>query len=204
MKPLDGTFQQNAEKWGIGGINIDESRIGTEQTTTCISGGKGFGSNFRDDNWEPPIESYKIENKGRWPANIIFDEISAELLDQQTGILKSPGSGIRRPNAKNSSDEIIPNSYLPPDSGGASRFFYCAKASRAERQGSIHPTMKPIALMKYVIKLLAPPNNPTLLDPFAGSGSTLIAAAELGINAIGIEKEKEYCDIAENRLKHVN
>ena len=66
-----------------------------------------------------------------------------------------------------------------------------------------HPTVKPIALMKYIITLLAPPNNPTLLDPFCGSGSTLVAAKELGINAIGIEREKEYCEIAEKRISAV-
>jgi DNA modification methylase len=95
------------------------------------------------------------------------------------------------------------------DSGGASRYFYCAKASSRERnkgldKPSSHPTVKPIALMKYIITLLAPPGNPILLDPFAGSGSTLIAAKELGISAIGIEKEPEYAEIAQKRLENTN
>jgi site-specific DNA-methyltransferase (adenine-specific) len=87
------------------------------------------------------------------------------------------------------------------DSGGASRFFYCAKASSAERgKDNIHPTVKPIALMKYILKLLAPLGSPTCLDPFAGSGTTLVAAKELGISCIGIEKEPEYFEIAKARI----
>jgi site-specific DNA-methyltransferase (adenine-specific) len=114
-------------------------------------------------------------------------------------------------------------------SGGASRFFYCAKASSSERNRGLeglplkecdnwpqdldpgatrkanprannHPTVKPLALMKYILKLLAPPGNPICLDPFAGSGSTLVAAKELGISCIGIEKEVEYVEIASKRI----
>lgn len=88
-----------------------------------------------------------------------------------------------------------------------SRFRYCPKASTKERnegtKGNFHPTIKPIALMKYILKLLAPPNNPTCLDPFCGSGTTLLAAYELGINCIGIEKEAEYCEIANKRLESI-
>lgn len=173
MKPLDGTFAQNAEKWGVAGINIDESRIGTEEIKTCA---KEKGSSFthlgKGEGYNGCLESV---HKGRWPANIIFDEEAAAELDEMTG-------------------------------NNVSRFFYCAKASSAERnrgleeRSNIHPTIKPIALMKYILKLLAPPGNPTCLDPFAGSGSTLVAAKELGINCIGIEKEKEYCDIAKARI----
>jgi site-specific DNA-methyltransferase (adenine-specific) len=220
MKPLDGTFAQNAEKWGVAGINIDESRIGTEKTVTSISGGKGFGSNFRDDNWIPPENSSKKENIGRWPANIIFDEEAAQELDKMTGNRPSCKKNIISYDSAltgnfRKSDWKGENTY--DDNSGASRFFYCAKASSSERNkglekkrcnelqvknytSNFHPTVKPIALMKYIIKLLAPPGNPILLDPFAGSGSTIVAAKELGISAIGIEKEKEYIDIATKRV----
>ena len=134
MKPLDGTYAQNVEKWGLGGINIDESRIGIDEIITKANSGhrRGFEKGFTGCN--------KNTHIGRWPANIILDEEAGSMLDQQSGILKSPGSGIRRTNNsgeswKNSCKEIIPNSYLPPDSGGASRFFYCAKASSSERNG---------------------------------------------------------------------
>ena len=96
---------------------------------------------------------------------------------------------------------------LKPNSG---KFGYKSEGIRDGRnvgveggpQKNNHPTIKPISLMKYIIKLLAPPGNPILLDPFCGSGSTLLAAQQLGINFIGIEKEKEYCEIAEQRIKH--
>lgn len=136
MKPLDGTYKHNAEKWGLAGINIDECRI---------------------------------EGK-RWPTHLILDEIAAEMLDQQSGF-------------------------------NASRFFYTPKASPSERNGSVHPTMKPLKLMEYLIKLVMPPDpSATLLDPFCGSGTTLLAAKRLGRKAIGIELEQEYCDIAKARL----
>ena len=73
----------------------------------------------------------------------------------------------------------------------------------ANKMGNHHPTVKPISLMKYIIKLLAPPGNPILLDPFAGSGSTLLAAKELDIQAIGIEKQEDYCEIARKRIESV-
>lgn len=233
MKPLDGTFKQNAEKWGVAGINIDASRIGTEEITTQANSGErqSFVKSFTGCD--------KSKHKGRWPANIILDEEAGALLDEQSGILKSPGSQTKRKNQsglswKNSCKEIIPANYLPPDSGGASRFFYCAKASTSERNAGLeghedkispysiagregtglrlkgrvssarknnHPTVKPLKLMEYLIKLVMPPKDGILLDPFAGSGTTILAAQNLGFNAIGIEREKEYCDIAEARLK---
>jgi site-specific DNA-methyltransferase (adenine-specific) len=121
---------------------------------------------------------------------------------------------------------------FPASSGGASRFFYCAKASPSERnkgceeledkiggglnatvkgdsrtgiitiQKNNHPTVKPLKLMEYLIKLVMPPKDGVLLDPFAGSGSTLVAAHRLGIKAIGIEQSAEYCEIARARVAH--
>lgn len=194
MKPLDGTFAHNAEKWGVAGINIDESRIQHNEECKIMKKQQNINSIIRQAGRFK--ETIELKINGRWPANLILDEEVAEIL------------------------------------GSPSRFFYCAKASSAERnngcdelplketsckygynedrgrEGYIspspkqnnHPTVKPIALMKYIIKLLAPPGTPTLLDPFAGSGSTLIAAKEMGINAIGIEKEGEYCEIARKRI----
>src|SRR5678816_1500111 len=92
------------------------------------------------------------------------------------------------------------------DTGSASRFFYVAKSSAAERSRGLpagerngHPTVKPLALMRWLLTLITPPGG-TVLDPFAGSGSTLVAAAELGVAAIGIEQSAEYCATARARL----
>lgn len=195
MKPCEGTFKQNAEKWGQAGINIDECRIESDSNNNRPTGKRQTcfqGLNF-----------YKgIENKGRWPANIIFDEEAAEMLDEQSGQLKT-GSGNRRPNGGGEMfNGFSPmNAEFPSSTGGASRFFYCAKASTCERgQANKHPTVKPFKLMEYLIKLIAPPQDALILDPFAGSGTTLLAAQNLGIKAIGIEKENEYVEIAKARL----
>lgn len=120
-----------------------------------------------------------VVDKGRWPANVLLDERAALALDEQT-------------------------------QQNTSRFFYCSKASTAEREeglitdkarANFHPTVKPIALMRYLCRLITPPNG-TILDPFTGSGSTLCAAALEGFNPIGIEREAEYVEIARARLAY--
>lgn len=88
------------------------------------------------------------------------------------------------------------------DEGSAARFFYCAKANKQERgEGNIHPTVKPVALMEYLIKLVLPPGG-IVLDPFAGSGTTLVAAKNLGVRAIGMELDPEYAAIAIRRIRN--
>ncbi len=244
MKPLEGTFAQNAEKWGVGGINIDESRIpinkliGREKYANTIQ--KTSGIDFHGNKTESqstPLYNYE---KGRWPANLILSEESAAELDKMTGVNKSSKIKIGGTPRKtegfvcNGSPDRSNSLMNYGDSGGASRFFYCAKASSSERNrglegmplkqsnpnfgsggfsrptdqperetkptANFHPTVKPISLMKYIIKLLAPPGNPICLDPFMGSGSTGVACKELGIDFIGIEKEKEYIEIAQKRI----
>jgi site-specific DNA-methyltransferase (adenine-specific) len=118
------------------------------------------------------------DDGGRWPANVILDEDAAAALDEQSGT-------------------------------GASRFFYTAKASRSEREAGLdgveaqranhHPTVKPIALMRYMIRLVVP-RGAVLLDPFMGSGSTGCAAMVEGMQFIGIDITPEYVDIARRRL----
>ncbi len=233
MKPLDGTFKQNYEKWGVGGLNIDACRIGTDDTRTPASK-NAFGI-MNDDGWKckPMIVG---SAKGRWPANLLLDEEAAAMLDKQSGVSKST-SHKRRPSTGNG---FHGNFGKQPeletgvsDSGGASRFFYCAKTSSRERNDGLegfpivqvsdgrgsglsngmpeksmapqknhHPTVKPLALMRYLITLISPPTNALILDPFAGSGSTIVAATELGIAAIGIEKQQEYAEIAKARVLH--
>ncbi len=152
----------------------------------------------------------KNTQNARWPSNLILSEESAEQLDQMTGVLKS---GQLKPHKNKKIHEgwgfkEERNYESPSNSGGASRFFYCAKSSSAERnkglegKSNTHCTVKPLSLMKYILKLLAPPGNPICLDPFMGSGTTGLACKELGINFIGIEKELEYFEIAQQRIKN--
>ena len=114
-----------------------------------------------------------VKSKGRWPANIMLDEQAATMLDKQ-------------------SEKV--------GSGGASRFFYCAKANKKERgEGNMHPTVKPIELMRWLVRLVTPPNG-TVLDPFAGTGTTGIACIREGFNFLGLEIKREYCQTARRRI----
>lgn len=233
MKPCDGTFKQNVEKWGQGGINIDECRVETEEV---------WKRDCRDQNMvvnalceRKGVEKFS-HSKGRWPANVILDEEAGAMLDEQSGTLKS---GKLRPYTNSNTNSycgnwpLVRNYTNEASQGGASRFFYCAKASPAERNEGLeelplkdlagcygefagdgrgrqtehkptknnHPTVKPLKLMEYLIKLVMPPEGGVLLDPFAGSGTTVLAAKRLGFDAIGIEKDEGYCKIAETRCE---
>jgi DNA modification methylase len=236
MKPCDGTFKENVEKWQQGGINIDGCRVSYQSEKDKKMGQSSRPSLTKEMSWAGKFKeidrSDRHELKGRWPANVLFDEEAAKMLDEQSGNLKS---GALNPYKRKSSDYYSgswPDSDYKSNqtSGGASRFFYCAKASSNERneglddlpdvisecnlrsQGGLpkpenefktknnHPTVKPLKLMEYLIKLVMPPNDGLLLDPFAGSGTTILAAQRLGYNAIGIEKSSDYCAIAEQRI----
>lgn len=245
MKPLDGTYAENALKWGIAGLNIDGGRISAEKSLeynwTKRKAPAGFHGDKTGIYGKGQIEGEKIKEyvpQGRFPANLLLDEESAKMLDEQSGMSKS-SDAIRHNNQRNFSGKGIYGKFNDKDikgyndKGGASRFFYCAKASKKERNmgledlplkraggmdgrnnGSfdgkitynqnIHLTVKPIKLMEYLCKLVYPPKEDAiLLDPFMGSGTTLVSAKMLGRKAIGIEMNKEYCDIAVKRIKAV-
>jgi site-specific DNA-methyltransferase (adenine-specific) len=143
--------------------------------------------------------------QGRWPANLIHDgseEVTGLFPDgakprpRREG--KKGGSGFGFfDDAKTAATHGV----WPEDKGGsAARFFYCAKASKSDRgEGNSHPTVKPVDLMRYLCRLVCPPGG-IVLDPFMGSGTTLLAARSLGMRAIGIEREEKYCGIAAQRL----
>ena len=203
-------------KWGTGGLNIDGCRIemSPEDFEAYVRKEKSFykarqGKNIYGGNslFESKTKhANRIETKGRFPANVILDEEAAALLDEQSGISKPRkgrtgkrgGTAWHGQKGLGSPDKI---GRWPSDSGGgASRFFYCAKASKKERgEGNNHPTVKPVKLMEYLITLITPPNG-IVLDPFFGSGTTGVAAVKLGFNYIGFELDKTYYNIAINRI----
>jgi site-specific DNA-methyltransferase (adenine-specific) len=225
-KPLsEKSIAENVLKHGTGGINIDGSRIGTDEITTNGYGDKGF---VAQEGYEPST------HQGRFPANIIFDEEAGQLLDEQSGVSKSKSGG--KSTGRNFGGQTTKDRDRTghDDKGGASRFFYCPKAAKKDRNEGLdnfedkksrkwrddkgmkytgsgnlrnevsknhHPTVKPTDLMRYLINLITPPNG-TILDPFMGSGSTGKAAVRCGLNFIGIEKEQEYMDIAKARIEH--
>jgi site-specific DNA-methyltransferase (adenine-specific) len=204
-KPVDGTVANNVLKHGVGGINIDDCRVGmSEEDFAKLSAGveairKRGGT--MENSWKNSSDlsgANPANAKGRFPANFIHD----------------------------GSDEVLALT------GDAGRFFYCAKASKAERNAGLeglpaqrhadrtvddgvggdnprnrtntakqnfHPTVKPITLMRYLVRLVTP-HNGTVLDPFAGSGSTLVAATLEGFECVGMELMDDYLPIIEARL----
>jgi DNA modification methylase len=257
-KPLDAscTIAENVLKWGVGGLNIDASRIETDWANdpnkrgyqgTNYVGGNPFAKDQHDD---AKAIKREMPSQGRWPANVILscacdtdihDQLCAvHLLDEQSGERPSRGTYLNR-KERYEVDGVtykfggnVENTYAG-QTGGASRFFYVAKASKRERnhgcegmeervmppdgplawgvhnqtgkpnkppepQKNNHPTVKPIRLMAYLIKLITP-HGGTVLDPFMGSGSTGVAARKLGCEFIGIEMNEEYVAIAERRIQ---
>ncbi len=158
-KPLDGTIAANVLKHGVGGLNIEECRVGTDLIQNGRAGRNGVSTFNKSIGKEPP------PTQGRFPANFIHDGL----------------------------EEL----------GSAARYFYCAKASRSERKDNPHPTIKPLKLMEYLVKLVKQPEKNLILDPFAGSGSTLLACQALCIPCIGIELEESYCRIIVERLSNL-
>ena len=206
-KPFKGSVANNVLEWGTGGINIDESRVGTTDTYNYKNGPQGNSfsvGNKPDGKRNEPVE---MNSKGRWPANLILDEEAGRMLDEQSGTTKSGKStGLTPTKARSSFNSSIEgiNRIGYDDNGGSSRFFYCPKVSKGERNegledGNTHPTVKPQTLMSYLIKLVTPKGG-TVLDPFMGSGSTGKAAVKDGYSFIGIEREEEYFQIAEGRI----
>ena len=227
-KPFNGTVAKNVLEYGTGGINIDECRVGTDEITTNGYGDKGF---VAQEGYEPST------HQGRFPANIIFDEEAGKILDEQSGKLNKQAkcktdnkSGWQNEYVGGDKVNVVERKlYL--DEGGASRFFYCPKASKKDRNDGCdkleekgysinqahnsktleerytlksknnHPTVKPTDLMAYLIRLVTPKGG-TVLDPFMGSGSTGKASVREGMDFIGIEREDEYMEIAKTRIQH--
>lgn len=213
-KPLsEKSVAENVLKWKTGGINIDDSRIGTtdkeqyEKNCNRTNVKSHWGNSNSESNVEANIN-------GRWPANIMFDEDAAEVLDKQSGISKSTPSewkndfGIYHKDGRETKEVKGIKKGGHNDKGGASRFFYVAKANKKDRNSegvinNTHATVKPTQLMEYLIKLVTPVNG-TVLDPFMGSGSTGKAAVRNGYDFIGIEREEEYIKIAQARINYGN
>ena len=216
-KPIsEKTIAENVLKWGTGGINIDDCRIAYDisdtnpATNPLYRKENGYKTNYGIDS-NPSAYALKkeegtmnINNQGRFPANVILDEEAGKMLDKQSGVLKSGKHSEKEKNRKAKgmfAGGIATENNWYGDLGGASRFFYCAKASKKERgEGNNHPTVKPVSLIKYLVTLVTPPDG-VCLDPFMGSGTTAIACINTNRNFIGFELDKHYCEIANERVR---
>ena len=199
--PLSGTVAANVLEHGTGAINVDGCRVGTETWTR--KGGDGSTPYGSETTWNtsktPDIDRTAT---GRWPANLIHDG-SEEVV----GLFPECTSGGGDKHGRKASTfmastewEAFRGTSNGGDTGSAARFFYCAKADGAERRNSKHPTIKPVALMRYLVRLVCPAGG-VVLDPFAGSGTTIEAARLEHCRAIGIEREAEYCADILERLR---
>ena len=243
--PLVGTTQATFDAHGTGGLNIDAARIDvhpddpvhdavwTARPSAIRPGTCGFVTSQQQDGAR---HSAAPHDAGRWPANVVLDEDTAAELDEQTGALRSGANPTRRCSDKFRQvyGDFAGQAECDPargaDAGGASRFYYCAKTSTAERNTGLdgfpaeplnwssgeqspgtfqsagpaihrngHPTVKPVDLMRWLIRLAAPPGG-IVLDPFTGSGSTGIAALREARSFVGIEREPEYVALARARI----
>ena len=218
-KPLsEKTIVENVLEHGTGGINIDDSRVVTtdviEQSGELVDIDRGKCAEGYDRpnstmyrTGKPKERGGPAHDSGRFPANFIHDgseEVEdcfphtksgkdcKRAKDHQTGSMGGTLNTMDR-------EEI---SY--GDEGSASRFFYCAKASKSEKgKDNTHPTVKPVKLMEYLVTLVTPKGG-VILDPFLGSGTTGVACKNLDINFVGIERDEDYFELAKNRItKHI-
>jgi DNA modification methylase len=216
MKPLDGTFAENVQRHGVGGLNVDGGRIKAEAGDYDHPGNADRRPMARNSFAAAEQGSLKATQAapntlGRWPANVLHDgseEVTSRFPQTASG-KAAPGGHVRNSDKTRTAygafeGQRCEGDVLYGDAGSsAARFFYCAKASRSERgEGNTHPTVKPLALLEYLATLVRPPTpGPLLVDPFMGSGSTLLAARSRGWFSVGVEVSEEYCEIAANRLR---
>lgn len=240
-KPVEGTVANNVLKHGVGGINIESSRIAStdgfekawDRPVSTNIGAKGF--NYISEGQQHTVDISANKPSGRFPANFIHDgseEVIALFPESKPATSRTSTISEGMFHGGNAGT-------VYQDNGSAARFFYCAKASKAERNAGLegmpaewkaaanfrpnhmekalegdsgnpfgrfqptqnfHPTVKPIALMRYLVRLVTPPNG-TVLDPFTGSGTTLVAAVLEGFNSIGMELTADYLPIINARVE---
>jgi hypothetical protein len=210
MKPLDGTFAENAQRHGVAGLAIDAGRVGNGPSPSAAMRERGVVPQRNDETapyhtsttW---AERRPGESLGRWPANVLLDDVAAAALDEQSGERPAGGSVTGAEpsrlnlNAYGERERVAFAGH--GDGGGASRFFYVAKAARAERGvGNDHPTVKPVDLMRYLCRLTRTPTGGVVLDPFCGSGSTGVGAMLDGRDFIGVELDPHNAEIARRRV----
>jgi site-specific DNA-methyltransferase (adenine-specific) len=226
-KPLERglTVAENILKWGTGGLNIGACKIaGTVTTNPLVRNAQGYGS---DGLVQGAIENGSVVSYGRWPANLILDESTVEIMNQQTGIKKS--GAMKKPYVyiNNGTTFGTPSgetkSIHDNEEGYVSRFFYCAKPSRSEKNKGLeaahfksmikmddynaiddipkntHISVKSVSLMRYFVRLVTPTGG-VCLDCFAGSGTTGIACKLEDFDCVLIEMEQDKCEIARYRI----
>lgn len=203
-KPLIGTVAENVLTHGTGGINIDRCRVNIDPSDLEQMQGRSGKRTAPHLLKGMPATSWEPTASGRWPANLIHDgsdEVTGMFPYSKDGTAvgnnrKEKHSGNKIYGKRNADTKTV--SYN--GEGSAARFFYCAKANKKDRgKENTHPTVKPTDLMRYLCRLVTPPNG-IVLDPFMGSGSTAIAAIRENFNFVGIEMLREHFETAKRRI----
>lgn len=219
-KPLEGTVAQNVLKWGVGGINIDECRVelSNEADKAQFEFNHAVGTRLPEEyadkklglhegGWMQQVGEKDMPT-GRWPANLCHDG-SDEVVEMFPSSGSGNGKGAynyagreydnKDTSMFNGDKPQAPSNYN--ETGSAARFFYSSKATKKDRgEGNTHPTVKPVKLMEWLVKMITPAKG-KCLDPFMGSGSTGIAAIRTGRKFIGIEMDEGYFQIAKKRIE---
>jgi site-specific DNA-methyltransferase (adenine-specific) len=242
-KPFKGSAIDNVLEHGTGALNIDASRVETDEPIAETKRGSAmFKQKTNPTGWNLAPEEYNSEYKsselGRFPSNVIMDEEAGAILNKQAPKTGNASSSKRTKTGMTGTGASLQwhksageSNGISDGLSGASKFFYCPKVSRAERhvgfdtipyqgnsepggmygpnqaaarknqstEGNNHPTVKPVELMKYLVRLVTPPNG-KVLDPFNGSGSTGMACVELDYEYVGCELDPQYVEIANNRI----
>ena len=251
VKPLRGTVAETALRYGTGGLHVDACRLPREDVDVTPRPdarpankgiyGRGLGGHGGG-----------LTNElGGYPANVAMDEETASHLDEMSGLAPPKGERVGRRGGRgfgmfsHEKSAVMMGVWPKDPGGGASRFFYVAKASSSERDAGLddlpplsagercdreddsagvtgyagtrgegghnpHPTVKPTSLMRWLVRLASPPgandpypsHRPLVLDPFAGSGSTGVAAMREGVRFVGCELSEEYAEVMRRRLQH--
>jgi site-specific DNA-methyltransferase (adenine-specific) len=199
-KPLIGTVSANVLEHGTGAINVEACRIGTEELPEIVAGQARVGTFERGEMVTPA-------RIGRWPANVTHDgsdDVLEHFPESKSGANPTRRGGLGYGSGAEGQDAC--EAPRGADSGSAARFFYTAKASADDRNEELpsrvrnrHPTVKPVDLMRWLVRLIAPPGG-AVLDPFMGSGSTGKAAALEGFDFVGCELDPVHAEIAELRI----
>lgn len=215
QKETEGTQADNIARWGTGGLNVEECRIGAGRAVG--GGGNNFDAWRRGESRTDRPNAHRDPSgghcRGRWPPNTALDTGTARMVDMQSGNRKAGGA----PNKRNSDkfktvygtfkgDRV--ESGIGPSEGGASRFYYVSKANRFERDAGLDgevkndiPTLKPIDLLRHLVKLVTPRGG-TVLDPFGGSGTTGVACAIEGFGYVLIESDARFAkEVAPRRIE---
>jgi site-specific DNA-methyltransferase (adenine-specific) len=211
--PLIGSIEKNVAAFGTGALNIDACRIEADGEIIEQSGEKvdiargkthaGYdrpnATMFRTG--KPKERNGPANEQGRWPANLCHDGSDEVVAGFPAEVAGASSNGKRKGNGYGEGFGDMEQVAGYADSGSAARFFYCAKATTEERgEGNNHPTVKPVALMEWLVTLVTPKGG-TVLDPFMGSGSTALACDRRQFDFIGCEMSSEYAAIAEKRIR---